>query len=478
MKKLRFADGMKPLTADMDQLHDLTEEALGTVIQALTGGSSGKVLFSNLPPAAVYDAGAGTLTITVLAQHYALSGVVVQQQTTEPSVAAGTTDLQVGVFLIAGTEGVVATRNFLTLDPASDQIIQQDLTHELFTLNSSRVFLTTVSDLTTQVPEPTLGADDLGFVRLGTVRFTQATGAVIIDKNTVDTYSLPTGTTVPTTAHGASHLPGGVDEVAVATLSGSSSGGSAAGLLPAGGLSAILGAVQSVVAADSAPYIQVLTDGNNAPDGSLINAKRTTLALHLHQSLTTTDSGGQTALTVAHKPATPLNGTSDQSARADHGHALVESGLIFQQITLDMTLAKKGSITPFTVTPAASGSTTATIAKIISVVAMWQPANIKAGLENRSIETGWSVFPYAGSTSSVGCRVLVTGKNTLNLEIGSLGAAFASGAAIQSINDVVGGGANAWTNPLYAGGEFTTTGKIFLFVTALRAGSTALEAGQ
>jgi len=479
VKKLRFADGLKPLTSDMDSIHDLTEDALGTVIQALTSGSSGKVLFDNVPPSGTYDSGTGTITVTVQAQYYAVGGVVLQQPETEISVAAGTTDMQIGVFLVAGTEGTQALRNFLSIDPDTAQVIQQDLNHEIFVSDASRVVLTTVSDLVSSVPEPTLAADDSGWVRVGTLRFTVATGAITVSKNTTDVYTLPGGTTVPVADHGETHLPDGADPLPVSALSGGASGGSTAGLLPEGGLTALLDAVQSVLPADSAPYIQVLTTGDNSVDGSDIDSKTVTLDLKLHESITTKDSGGTTKLAVNHAPASALKGTSDRSAREDHIHPLVESGFIFQQITLDLTTDKLGTVIPYTVTAAASGQPTATVAKILSVTAMWQPPNIKAGYENRSVDSGWNVVSYAGSLGTLGCRALVTGKNTFELEVGTLGAAHASDAAIQAINDSDGDGSDAWTNPIYpTSGEFAKTGKIFLFVLALRAGSVVLEDGQ
>lgn len=479
MKKLRFADGLKPLTADMDSLHDLTETALSTLIQAITNGSTGKVLFDNIPPTGTYSAAAGTLTVTVPAQYYAVGGVVLKQAATELTVATGTTDMQVAVFLVAGREGENAVRNFLSIDPSSSQVIQQDLTHELYIYDSSRVVLSSMADLVTAIPDPTLADDDEGFIRLGTIRLTYATGAVSVVGNTTDTYTLPGGTTVPVEDHGSTHLPGGSDALPASVLSGSAAGGSTAGLLPAGGLTALLGAIQEVLPADSAGYIQVLTSGDNTTDGAAIDSRTVTLDLLLSESLTTVDTGGSTTLAVSHAPASALKGTSNRSAREDHIHPLVESGFIFQQITLAMDSGKLGTVIPYTITAAASGQPTATVAKIFSVVAMWQPPNIKAGYENRSIETGWNVVSYAGSMTTLGCRPLITGKNTFELEIGALGAAYASNAAIQAINDGDGNGSDAWTNPAYpSSGEFATSGKVFLFVLALRAGSVLLESGQ
>jgi len=479
VKKIKFANGMKPLTADMDSIHELTEAALSTLIQALTSGTSGKVLFDNKPPSGTYDAGAGSIKVTVPAQYYSVLGTVVRQDATEITVAAGSTDIQIGVYLVAGTKGENETRNFLTIDPVSGQVIQQDLTHELYVDDSSRVLLTTVSDLVTAVHEPTLAEDDSGFVRLGTIRFTASTGAISVIGNTVDTYALPGGTTVPVEDHGGTHLPGGSDPLPVSALSGGADGGSTAGLLPTGGLTAILGSIQDVLPADSAAYIQILTQGDNSNDGSDLDARTATIDLRLAESLTTADSGGVIRLAVSQAPASALKGSSDRSAREDHIHPLVESGFIFQQISLDLSANKLGTVIPYTVTAAASGQPAATVAKIISVVAMWQPPNIKSGYENRSIAAGWGLVSYAGSLTTVGCRALITGKNTFELEIGALGAAHASNAAIQAINNSDSDGSAAWTNPTYpSSGEFANTGKIFLFVTALRAGAALLEPGQ
>ena len=54
MKQVNFTQGMKPTVQDLNDLHNLTEEALYRLLQALAG-STGKVLFDNSAPGVTVD---------------------------------------------------------------------------------------------------------------------------------------------------------------------------------------------------------------------------------------------------------------------------------------------------------------------------------------------------------------------------------------------------------------------------------------
>ena len=369
-------------------------------------------------------------------------------------------DFQVGIFFILKKTAVEAIRNFLSLDSSQEVLIQQDLTTVVRYEDTARVEYTIRNDLVTSVEDPIIADDDVGFVKLGDLTYNTVTAAYSFSTNTLDTVILPISASQPVNVHGSSHV-NGPDFIPAATLA-NVPGGSTLGLVLQGGLTAILGAVQSITPASSSSFIEVSTSGTNEADGSYIDPKTATVNLKLADSLTALDDGQQgTMLGVSFRAAGTLNGVEETAARADHAHPLVKSGLVSRSYSLaiDDTSAYGEVIGPYKVEPAVGEDTgTNTVGRIIAVRVGWRPPNKP---ERYLVDTGWCVVNESNRPiETVGCRAIISSRDTFYLELGEAGVAIVSQGLATEL-------ATVWQT----GGRYAKTGHIVIDVLALRAGS-------
>jgi len=468
MKKITFAQGQRALVEDLNNLHNFTEEEVDRLLRATTSSGTGKVLFDNIIPTAEL---AGTvLTITVPAQYFAVNGVIVQTSEDVRQITVSAAEpTQVGVFLVAGRQEVLQTRNFTSTDPLTQVIVQQDAETVTQTLPTSRVSYISNSSLVVTIADPVLGATDVGFVKLATVQYdnTAPSGSELtVLGNSTDVYSLPGGVSVPVDDHAATHLPGGGDAIQVAALDAAQPGGSRPGLMPAGAFTAIDEAVLDVQAADTAGYLSISVTGSNVPAQIQTNGRTATIDINRFDSLTVVDDGGIEKLGVAFLQASAKNGTADTAARSDHIHPLADSGLIVQQFVLDLAPALLSTSVAYELTPPVVGGTPVTVAKILSVNVLWQPPNLVTGNTNDGIETGWHMYFKDGQNQTLGARAHVRGTNVFDLEIGRLGACLVTGPAFDFAQDL--------SNPQYNAGDFAQSGRLIILATAIRAGAVNL----
>jgi hypothetical protein len=453
MKQVNFTQGMKPTVQDLNDLHNLTEDALFTLLRALAG-STGKVLFDNSGPSVSIDFGTQKLTLSISPRYFAINGAIGLTPLTVNQFDVSE-DFQVGIFFILKKSAVEAIRNFLSLDSSQEILIQQDLTED-----SARIEYTIRNDLITSIEDPILADDDVGYVKLGDLTFNSATQAYTFAQNTVDTVVLPVSASQPVNVHGSSHV-NGPDFIPAASLA-NVPGGSTLGLVPQGGLTAILGSIQDIVPATSSAFIEVSNSGTNDVDGSFIDQKISTINLKLADSLTSVDDGQQgVMLGVTFRTASTLNGIEDVSARADHAHPLVKSGLVARSYSLaiDATSAYGEVIGPYRVEPAAGEDTgTNTVGRIVAVRVGWRPPNKP---DRYLVDTGWCVVNESNRpVETVGCRAIVASRDTFYLELGEAGVAIVTQGLASEL-------AAVWQT----GGRYAKSGHIVVDVLALRAGS-------
>ena len=459
MKQVYFSDGQKPLTTDMNAIHENTELAIFTLMKALVG-SDGKVLFDSISPVVSYGP-SPNLNITVSPQYFAVDGAIglAPEITT---ILDATGDLKVGVFLAIRKDPVEEIRNFISLDDPSNILIQEDLETTIAKDDLARVQFTTTSDLLAEPPDPALSSTDLGFVRLATVTFDASPKSPVTSMNSTDVVTFPSSATVPTTSHAATHLPGGADEVSVSIINPTSSGGSSVGWMPLGAYTATLGAVQSVEAADTAGYLTVVTTGDNTVSSNDITAKTVEISLALASSLTTVDVSGASQLSVAYSAKNATNGVSDLAARKDHTHPTSASGVLVETFSLEVTSSSAllGTVVgPYTVT----GLTSTTVGKLFSIQVYWQPPNLPTNDTEFGVESEWFLISNLGQVESVGCRAIVNSKDTFSLELGEAGLVYLSQTTIDAINAVI--------TPNWTGGNLAQVGTLKINVIALREGS-------
>lgn len=458
MKKVNFTQGMKPTVADLNDLHNLTEDALYRLLQALAG-STGKVLFDNSDPSISVDFGTQQLVLSISSRYFAINGSIGFTPATVNTFDVSE-DFQLGIFFIIKKNGIEATRNFLSLDSSQEVLIQQDLTAVVRYEDISRVEYTVRNDLFTSVEDPILADDDVGFVKFGELSFNSATQAYLFTKNTTDTVIFPLSASQPVTEHGSTHVngPDFIPAAAIAAVPG----GSSLGLVPQGGLTAILDAVQEVRPSTSSEFIEVSTSGTNEPDGDTIDPKIATINLKLAESLTSLDDGQQgVMLGVAYRTANATNGIEELAARADHIHPLISTGLVSRSYVLAINDASAYGqiIGPYRVEPAVGEAAgTNTVGRIVAVRVGWRPPNKP---DRYLVDSGWCVVNESNRpVETVGCRAIIASRDTFYLELGEAGVAIVS----QGLATELGA---AWQT----GGRYAKVGHIVIDVLALRAGA-------
>lgn len=447
MKKVNFVAGVKPLVSDMNNLHNYTEEALYSLLQAV-GGSTGRLLFNATPP--VFSANNNVITVTVPYQFFAVEGAVSFVPETE-WFRTTTTDQVLGIYFILRKAPISEERNFLSL--SSDSIaVQQDLTTTVAFEDIGRVEITSVTTITDPPAEPVLGPNDVGYVQLGFLTYNINTGVFVYTGNSSDLFTLPAATAQEVQPHAASHLS--EDRIPDAAINPSVEGGSTEGLLPKGGLTTVLGSIQDIQPTDTSSFIQVAYQGDNSLSGNEIVAKTALLHLNVASSLTAVVEGEEVKLGVKFKPAGAVNGSTEQAARADHIHALTEFGLIVASQTItDLSSFTNGSFT------LSSTSAAGTVGKILSVTPYWVPPS--APTNYYGIPCGWLLVNNPGE-QTLGCRATITGSNTFFVEKGAAGAALVTPELVSRLSQ---------DNILWDNGQYAISGSIRLEILAVRAGT-------
>jgi hypothetical protein len=464
MKNLKFADGQKPITSDLNAIHGFTEDGLKTLLAAI-GGTNSKLLFEAYPPVATSDE--TTLSIAVTSQHFAIDGAIatVASDSVDITIAG---NMQVGIFFILSKDPTEELRNFLTLNP-DNVLVQQDILTEIYSTDAGRIEYITVSDLISPIPTPALGATDVGYIQLASVSCAIGTPDVVtVVPNSLELYTIPPGAAGAVTVHASSHLPAGNDPIQVSSLSGAETGGSSVGLMPNGALTAAMSAVQEVEVDDLTTFLTISTSGDNeAQTTGDIDSKIVTIGFSYDASLTIRDVGGLPHLGVAFSAAGSANGDTYRAAHSNHKHALIDTGIIYQSFTLDATnFSAFGTIIgPYTVTATQSGGSNlaSELGQIIHISTRWIPPNLTGSNGGYAIDTPYTVLAPSGQLpATIGIRAIITAADKFNLEIGELGFAYLSSAVIAQMNTV--------SNPNWAAGNYANVGgKIQIDVIALRA---------
>jgi hypothetical protein len=429
MRLQRFPAGVKPLEADLNALSDNSLEGIQDLIAVFSGNSSGSVLFDATgPDATVVD---NVLSVTAPGQRVAIGGAVETSATYFEAYDVSSTSRYVEIFFVISRAPVTATRNFLSLDTDSGSTILQNLLAEIAEITNVRVvFLTQTS-----VPvggynslELTLNANDLGFARLGSVFYDQPLDDTTIELDDTFKFAFPSDPTLE------------IPEVPVVD-------GSSNGLMTPALRATTLGALQQINVDSDSPFLSFAGAGDNGAEG----AKRVTASLSYGEGMTV--QNGQLAPDFLIPSA--ANGQTTKVARADHVHALSQSGIVRVVKSFSLSANRFGQLAEVTIGPGDLPENV-TISEIMNVELMWAPSQSNPG----RVELGWVNLSGGGT---VGARAYISDPTTVRIEIGSLGAVeFTSPAAIELVE--------SWNNNQSVG-AYPSTGTIYVNILGLRDGA-------
>lgn len=430
MRLQRFPAGVKPLESDLNSLSDNSLEGIQDLISVFSGASSGSVLFDAAPPITSVDLvnGDDFLTVTTASQRVSIGGAVETSADYFETFDVSSTDRYVEIFFIISRAPVTATRNFLSLDTDSGSTILQNLEAEIAEITNVRVVYQTQASLpgTPNDLEPVLNANDLGFARLGSVSYDQSAGTTVFtpDDSFKFQFPIPPDITIPETG----------------PVTGSESG-----LMTPALLAKLETAVQVVANDPDTPYLSfAATSISGAPGYSA--------SIQTGEGLTVTQSQG---LAPDFRPPSAANGQTTKVARADHVHALSQSGIVrvVKQFSLQSSLF--GQLQTVSIT-SSDLPQNVTLSEIMNVELMWQPSQASEG----RIDLGWTNLSGGGT---VGARAYITDTSNLSIEIGSLGVVELLSPAARELVE-------GWTNGVSVD-TYPSTGSIYVSILGLRDGA-------
>lgn len=424
MRLQRFPAGVKPLESDLNSLSDNALNGIQDLISIFTADPSGAVLFEQIPPI-VDPVADDVLTVRAPAQTVSIGGAVEVSADYFESFDVSTLNRYVEIFYVISRSPVTATRNFLSLDTTSGSTILQNMEAEIAEVTNVRtVFLT-------QPEQPTNGANslslalnsnDLGLARLGSVFYDRNSNQSTFTPDLSYAFTFPSDPTV--------------QQDPDPTVSQSQSGYMTPGLLEL-----TLSAVQNVYIAQNAEaIISSSRVGNDI-----------TLDFSYGPGLTATNSGLQPNFLSPSAEA----GVTERVARADHVHALFQSGIIRVDKYIQLSTTSIGQLTDIDIT-AADLPPDATLSDILSVEVYWAP---QLNFLNR-IALSWLELPSSGGT--LGARAYINSTSSISVEIGSAGALRLGPNGLSRVA--------AWV-PNSSVPDIPNTGYIYINILGLRNGA-------
>lgn len=409
MRLQRFPAGVKPLESDLNALSDNALDGIQDLISVFSGNSGGSVLFQSTDP--ITAVASDVLTITTPSQRVAIGGAVETSSDYFETFDVSSDDRYVEIFFVISRNPVTATRNFLSLDTNSGSTILQNLEAEIAEVTNIRVVYltqTTVPGGGSNSLQLSLNSNDLGFARLGSVFHDTSEGTTVFTEDTSFGFTFPSEPTVT--------IP--PTPVVSATENG---------LMTPSLRETTLLAVTDVSGATDSPFLSFAAVGDN----TTADKKAMRASLSYGEGLTVT----QGSLAPDFLIASAANGTTTKVARADHVHALSQTGILRISKEFQLTGNLLGNLQTINIT-SADLPENVELAEILAIEMFWAPTQTTEG----RVEIFWNQLPSGGT---IGARALISSVGSqvgaeLSIEIGSVGVVELTGAALALVDSWTG----------------------------------------
>lgn len=429
MDRVYWEERVKTIPDDMNALHENTEGALGNLIEAMAGNID-TVLFKDAPPVVTHPA--STLLTNIPEQWFSVDGVFCKIPASSDS-RPDTADY-ISFYFVAYRTDVNGTRDRYTL--AGGVVTVAPETVIIRKPSNCRIEITASGNPLTPPGPPTLGPNDIGYIKYCDVVWDGAT--LTVTHNVSALWSFP-GAGISYTPHAATHLPTGTDPIQLAGLGGDPLG-SRPGLMPSGSYATLMGSLQDVTVDPTASCLTRSLSGDNSPG----NPKHVALNLNYDDSLKVHEVSSIQKLGLNYRTG-PYSGEDDRPARFDHTHSPGDSPIILDAVEIEVDSGDLGSELPV---PVFDG-----MSKIHTAQVFWIPP-----LSNDDPYPMFQCSWMIGSSGTVGARVHIVGAKTVVLETG--GVAYTElGTATSARATAAVGGTPTWT---YAGYVTRPTSGILL----------------
>jgi len=416
MDKVYWEERIKAIPDDMNALHENTEGAFGDLIRAVVGNAD-TVLLKDSAPIVTHPT--GFIVTNILEQWFAVNGVFCKAPTSTDSRS----DIPdyISIYFVAYRTNVMGDRDRYTL--AGGQVTVAPENVIIRKPSACRIEVVSSGDPLTPPGPPTLGPDDIGYIKYCDIVYT-GTGSPSVTHNVGSLWSFP-GAGITYTPHAPTHLPTGTDPIQIAAVGGDPLG-SRPGLMPSGSYLLLTSTLNNVETSISSPYLTRSQTGDNTPG----NLKTVTIGVNIHESLTTRIVSSVDRLGLNFRSGA-YAGTDERAARFDHRHTPGESPFAaeFYKLSVDSgDLGKELAIPAF-------GS----IARAQTTQVFWLPP-LSSNDPYPMFDCSWILI----ATGVIGARAHIITGNEVVVETG--GKAFIElGAATCARALAAVGGTVTWT---------------------------------
>jgi len=434
MLKVNFEERVKIIPLDMNDLHNETENGMGELVQAMSGGT-GSVLFKNAFNPAVLAP--PDITISIPEQWFGIAGVVGKIPAIAKILGPVLIPANFRIFFVNRRGDVLGNRDQYqivggVISVATNVVIVRKSL-------SPRIEVTSAAFPAIPAP-PVLAPGDIGYVEYASVSWDGIT--LSSTHNVAAIYTFP-GYASGVGIHGGSHLSTGLDPVPWASMAGPF--GSTEGLMPTSSLAVLLQAIQNITVNAACPYLTATVTGDN----TFGNPKEVELRIRHNSSLVVKDVSGVKFLGLNFQTG-PYAGDSGRPSQSNHRHSPSETPIALEQAHVTATSGMMGTVVSVPNFPG--------ITRIFSVQVFWAPPGIVTP-NYPLFECGWFQSPYG----RIGVKGIIVADDEVKIDIGGYSIIELTAGALAMAKVVCPGG---WEN---AGSEaYPTAGELYVKIVGSR----------
>lgn len=392
MLKVNFEERVKLIPLDMNALHDETENGMGELVQAMSGGT-GSVLFKDAFNPAVDVL--GNITISIPEQWFGIAGVVGKIPAQVAPLGPDIAPINFRIFFVNRRGDVLGNRDQYQIVGGVISVVTNSIVVRKSL--SPRIEVTSAAFPAVPAP-PILAPGDLGYVEYASVSWDGFT--LSSTHNVAAIYTFP-GYASGVGLHAGSHLSTGLDGIQLAALGGPM--GSVEGLMPEGSFQVLKESIRDVLVNPACPYFTATIVGDNT-FGAPTLAKKIDFRVRHDSSFLVKDVSGVKFLGLNFQTG-PYAGDSGRPSQSNHRHSPSETPIALEQAHVTATSGMLGTVVSVPNFPG--------ITRIFSVQVFWAPPGIVSP-NYPLFECGWFQSPYG----RIGVKGIIVADDEVKIEIG------------------------------------------------------------
>lgn len=441
MKQRKFPATVQIEEQDLNAIHENTEEAIKTLLEAISGGET-VLLFKDQAPS-ITDGGT-THDIAIPSLYLAINGVVSKTTATTYNALKSGGDRSIGIYFRLVKQSVTGTRSYINLAPGENEPAVSSASFEVEQTDLAEVV---VSDPDSGTPTAVDNQVGLPFLYATITVSDSGASAAVADYADELVWEFPGG--AAPSAHASTHISGGSDVIPEATALSN-------GLLSVLDFGTIRTAIAQISAAVESPFLVISTSGDNT---SAEARKATTIQARVNSDSFVTENPNTTPTLGLNFPGGANAGTSKRPSRADHKHGVGENPFQLVQRVYAATAESLNTVLSF--------QAPETFSRITSVEVYWLAPGITSP-QYPLVQASWTNVVINGANRKIGARAMITGPRTVKLRIGDYALTQLNSDELTEVLAVT--GSSTWQSAAASNGLAPTTGTLVIYISGVRTG--------